>query len=494
MNSRIIAKTVGGLAFLMSLAMAVCWVFAWWKSTQEGAGPIDQAAFKALGVSTAISTGVGVLLFLAGWGCAHELLRREAMVIVGSSWVCVSLLGSLPYILCEPGLGVFDAIFESVSGFTTTGSTVMTDIEAFPQAILLWRSLTQWLGGIGILVVFVAVLSFLGVGSRSIMQQESSLNISDAGVSRIQDVAFRLLKVYLALTAVCLVGLVVLGMPAFEAVCHAFCTIATGGFSPKNASIGHYQDLRIELWIAVFMFLSSIGFMLYVFLANCRWERLKAEEEARLYLFLVLFAVLAIALDLHFASTHYEYSKALRDGFFNVVSIGSTTGFAVSDYDQWPLFTKMLLMVMMLVGGCAGSTAGGIKMNRVILFAKIANREMVRSFRPNQVFRIKLNGMVPDEQVFVTTSFFIALGFALSGISGIIVALLEPDLNMISTIGCVFATLFNIGPGFDAVGPTQNFAFLNPATKMLLSFLMVLGRLEFFALLVLFVPSLWKRY
>ena len=219
------------------------------------------------------------------------------------------------------------------------------------------------------------------------MQQESSLNISDAGVSRIRDVAFRLLKVYLALTAVCLIGLYLLGMPLFESVCHAMCTIATGGFSPKNASVGHYGDVWIELWIAAFMFLSSIGFMLYVFLTNRRWSRLKAEEEAKYYFFLILFAVLAIALDLHFASTHFGYEKALRDGFFNVVSIGSTTGFCVSDYDQWPLFSKMLLMVMMLVGGCAGSTAGGIKMNRVILFAKIANREMIRSFRPNQVFR-----------------------------------------------------------------------------------------------------------
>jgi len=494
MNARIIIKTLGVLAILMGLAMGACWLYSWIVVKTEGSNELNLSACQALGISTGTIIGIGFLMYLAGIRCKHELLRREAMIIVGLSWISVSLLGALPYWLCEPGLGVFDSIFESVSGFTTTGSTIMNDIEAFPKAILLWRSVTQWLGGIGILVVFVSVLSFLGVGSRSIMQQESSLNISDSGASRIRDVAFTLLKVYLALTAVCLFGLILLGMPLFEAVCHAMCTIATGGFSPKNLSIGHYDDVWIELWIAIFMFLSSIGFMLYVFFINRRWERLKAEEEARYYLILIIFAVLAIALDLHFAETHFGYGKALRDGFFNVVSIGSTTGFCVSDYDQWPLFTKMLLMVMMLVGGCAGSTAGGIKMNRIILFAKIANREMIRSFRPNQVFRIKLNGMAPDEKVFVTTSFFIALGFALSGAAGIMVSLLEPDLNMISTIGCVFATLFNIGPGFDAVGPSQNFAFLGSDTKMVLSFCMILGRLEFFALLVLFVPSLWKKY
>tara|TARA_R110000850_G_scaffold169388_10_gene294661 strand:+ start:1488 stop:2972 length:1485 start_codon:yes stop_codon:yes gene_type:complete len=494
MNPRIIAKTLGVLAILIGVTMAACWLFAWLQINHEGATELNRSASRALGISTGITVGVGCLLYLTGIGCAHELLRREAMIIVGLSWIAISLLGALPYLFCSPNLDAFDAIFESVSGFTTTGSTIMTDVEQYPDAILLWRSVTQWLGGIGILVVFVAVLSFLGVGSRSIMQQESSLNISDAGASRIRDVAFTLLKVYLALTVVCLAGLIGLGMPIFEAVCHAMCTIATGGFSPKNASIGYYQDFWIELWITVFMFLSSIGFMLYVFFTNRRWERLKSEEEARYYLVLILAAVLAIALDLHFASTHYGYGKSLRDGFFNVVSIGSTTGFCVSDYDQWPLFSRILLMVMMLVGGCAGSTAGGIKMSRIILFVKIANREMIRSFRPNQVFRIKLNGVAPDEKVFVTTSFFIALGFALSGIACIVVSLFEPDLNMISTIGCVFATLFNIGPGFEAVGPTQNFAFLSPATKMVLSFLMILGRLEFFALLVLIVPSLWKRY
>ena len=216
--------------------------------------------------------------------------------------------------------------------------------------------------------MFVAVLSFLGVGSRSLVQQESSINISDAGAARIRDLAFALLKVYLTLTAICLLGLWALGMPLFEAVCHAMCTIATGGFSPKNLSIGHYNDLGIELWIALFMFLSSIGFMLYIFALNKNWRRLKAEEEARYYLILLTVAIIAIALDLMFASTHFGYQRALHDGFFNVVSLASTTGFADSDYAEWPLFSKILLMVVMLIGGCAGSTAGGVKMNRVILF------------------------------------------------------------------------------------------------------------------------------
>ena len=494
MNFRIVLKILGILAILIGITMGACWGYAAWVADQADATAHDICARNAMGKSIGISIGFGLFLYLVSLGGKTEVLRREAILIVGLSWIQVSLLGMLPYLLCEQGLGFFDAFFESVSGFTTTGSTIMTDVESFPDAVLLWRSVTQWLGGIGILVVFVAVLSFLGAGSKSLVAQESSLNISDARTSRIRDVAFALLKVYLILTAICAVGLVVLGMPAFEAICHSMCTIATGGFSPKNLSIGHYQDLEIEMWIALFMFLSSIGFMLYVFVVTGNWKRLRKEEEAKYYLILVLVAVFAIALDLMLASTHFGYRQALRDGFFNVISISSTTGFGVSDYSKWPLFSQMLLMLLMLIGGCAGSTAGGIKMNRVILYLKTAQRELVRSFRPNRVFRIRLNGIAPDEQALTTTSFFIALGFVISGAACVVVSLLEPDLNMISTIGCVFATLFNIGPGFEAVGPMENFGFLNPATKMVLSFLMILGRLEFFALLVLFVPSLWKKY
>ena len=254
MNFRIIAKTLGVLSVLIGVTMAACWGYAeydYHAGTQE---ILEHAASKALGISTAISVGFGLILYLTGIGSSNEVLRREAIVIVGISWILVGLLGALPYYLCEPGLGVFESIFESVSGFTTTGSSVMNDIESFPRSILMWRSVTQWLGGIGILVVFVAVLSFLGVGSRSLVQQESSLNISDSGAARIREVAFTLLKVYLTLSLVCCLGLIALDMPVFEAICHAMTTIATGGFSPKNTSIGHYQDVWNETRTVSFNF------------------------------------------------------------------------------------------------------------------------------------------------------------------------------------------------------------------------------------------------
>lgn len=494
MNFRIIAKTLGVLSLLIAVSMGICALYAVYEAGQPEARAVDASATKALGLATLFSTVFGVVLYLIGRKTPNDILRREAMVMVGVAWFLVSGLGAIPYILCEPGLPVIGSFFESVSGFTTTGSSVMTDIESFPKAILLWRSVSQWLGGIGILVVFVAILSFLGVGCRSLVKQESSLNISDAGVSRIREVTWILLKVYVSLTLLCSVGLFLIGMPVFEAVCHGLTTMATGGFSPKNASLAHYDSVWIEAWIGLFMFLGSVSFMIYVFLIKRRWERLKAEEEAKYYFLMLLLFFVIILVDLVVVKKGMTAGHAAREAFFNVLSVSSTTGFGASDYDQWPHSSRMMLLILMAVGGCAGSTAGGIKMNRVILFAKIAMRELARSFRPNLVHRIKLNGVSPDEQVFVTTSFFIALAGVVAGVAVLLVSLLQPALDFESSVGSVFATLFNVGPGLGAVGPTDNFAFFNPATLLLLSFLMVLGRLEFIAVLVLLVPSLWRKY
>ncbi len=497
MNLRIVCKTLGILAILIGLTMGLCWLYAWieWRGNET-----DEAArsvARALGISTGITMGTGLVMYLSGLGCPNEVLRREAIVIVGLSWVQAGLFGALPYTLSTPGLDPVGAFFESVSGFTTTGASVMREVEAFPRPILLWRSVTQWLGGIGILVVFVAVLSFLGVGSRSLVQQESSLNISASGISRIRDLAASLLKVYLILSLLCYLGLLFFGMGHFDAVCHAMATIATGGFSTKNLSIAHFQSPAIEIWLTFFMFLSAIGFMFYIFVANRRWSRVRAEEEGRYYLFLVAGAGLLVYANLLLASGEAagtDGAALFRETFFNVVSISSTTGFALTDYDRFPLFSRMLLILLMLIGGCAGSTAGGLKMNRVLLYAKISARELVRSFRPNQVFRIRLNGVVQDERVFLGTSFLIALGFVLTGFSLIAVSALEPTLDLFSVVGAVIGTLWNIGPGFGMVGPTGNFSSLHSTTHLLLAFLMILGRLEFFAILALFVPSLWRKY
>ncbi len=494
MNFGIIFKTLGVIAILVSFGMAGCLAFAWMDWHRGASLEREWSAIIALSKSTGITFGVGFILAAAAWRSRNEIYRREGLIIVGLCWLLASALGALPYVFSEPNLRFVPALFESVSGYTTTGSTVMSDIESFPKAILLYRALTQWLGGIGILVVFVAVLSFLGVGGKSIVQAESSLDLSDTGRSRVRDVAFLLVKVYLVLTVACVGGLLLLGMKPFEAICHGFCAVSTGGFSPKNSSVGHYDNVWIEAWIALFVFLSSIGFMLYIYLIGRKKERLKNEEEARYYVMLLSAATLIITLDLAHFDPELNFWQALRIVYFNILSVCSTAGFGVGDYDLWPLSSKILLALLMLIGGCAGSTAGGLKMNRVLLFKKIAIREFIQTYRPSRVFPIRLNGRAPDSRVFVTTSFYLAMALLIALFSCVAVAYLEPSLDLTSVIGCVLGTVFNIGPGFGAVGPTDNFGHLNSVTLVLLSFLMVLGRLEFFALLVLFLPSLWKRY
>lgn len=503
MNFGRLAKVLGFLTLLVGVLMLLvsAYGFVEWRRHPDISGNL--AAFRSLGVSSVITLVAGCLLLACGWGVSNEFLRREALAIVGLSWFLTALFGAMPYYLFEPGegpgLGVAESFFESMSGFTTTGATIMKDIEAFPRAILLWRSVSQYLGGIGILVLFVSVLSFLGVGGRrSMMAQESSLNISESRASKIGQTAFGLLGVYLVLSVVCFIGLVALGMPVFDSVCHTFTAISTAGFSPKNDSIGHYDHLGIEIWIACFMLLGSVSFLLYILIVKRNKDerdvkRIRREEEGKFYLIIVLIAVIAVALDLEVEGWG-AFLACLRECFFMVISVSTTTGFGNTDYDEWSTFSKIVLWVLMVMGGCAGSTAGGLKMNRMLLLKRLVTQELIQSFRPHQVFKIKLNGVAPDQRVMVQTSMFISIAIVIFGFSLILVSLIEPHLDFESVIGAVTGCLFNIGPGFGEVGPTDTYADLNRSTMVFLSILMAMGRLEFFAVLVLFIPSLWKKY
>ncbi len=496
MDFRVLAKVLSVLLFLVALAMGICLVFAfledWWG--------MESPAIKALEISAGITAGAGLILYflslirIQGKKARKEILRREAIAIVGLAWIFSALFGSLPYMFCEPSLSFPKAFFESMSGFTTTGSTTIADLNHYPDSILLWRALTQWLGGIGIVVMFVAVLSFLGVGSRSLMQHESSVNINEGTRSRIHDVAWALLKVYVLLTVLCGLGLWRLGMTPFDAVTHAFTTISTGGFSTRNESIGYYNSLAIEGWLTLFMLLGGVSFMLYVFVTSGKWKRLGKEEEAKFYLLLLIVVTLCISLNLWLSGQATSMLGGLRSCFFTVVSISTTTGFGTEDYNQWPVFSKWMLMILMFIGGCAGSTAGGVKMNRVILFFKISRHELVKSFRPKQVFSLKINGLQLDSGIRSQTTFFLILAVFIWGVGTVSLSLIEPSMDLQTSMGAGAATMFNIGPGFGDLGPTSTFADLHPTSLFILSLLMTLGRLEIFAVLVLFMPSLWRKY
>ncbi len=490
MNLRLLSKLMGTLLLLLGGAMFICLGVAYLLDVRhEGFDSIE-----SFWISSVMTASTGVLLIFLGRDEKSELLRKEAIAVVGLSWLVCSAFGALPYIFSEARLTPTEAFFEAVSGFTTTGASVFSDVESLPRSVLFWRSFTQWLGGLGILVLFVALLTYLGVGSKALFRHESSAKSGEGVQARIRDVAARLWQIYLGLTVICTLGLVVLGMSLFDAINHSFAAISTGGFSTRNASIAAFDSLAIELWIVLFMLLGGISFMLYAWLLRGKWERWKKEEETKAFLFIVGASTLIIALDLWALGMEESFGRALRNSLFQVVTIITTTGFATADFDHWPHFSRLALLFLMCIGGCAGSTSGGIKVSRWLLFFKIVRQETIVAFRPNQVIRLSLNGNATDDQLKAQTVFFIALAGVTVALGTGLVSLFEPGLNIETCLSAVMASLFNIGPGLSAVGPTQNFGFLSPLSQIVLSVMMILGRLEFFALLVLFVPTLWKRY
>ncbi|MFC5049979.1 TrkH family potassium uptake protein [Rubritalea spongiae] len=494
MNLRILAKILGALLLLESIAMFLCAVFTW-LDPRCACDWSMMALMKSAGITAAFGGG----LVLLGWGKINKIPRREGVVIVGLGWILSGIFGGLPYLFGQPAMTPADALFESVSGFTTTGSTVMTDIEAWPRGILMWRSVTQWLGGLGILVLFVALLSYLGVGTKSLFRNESSFQTGEASTARIRDTAISLWRVYLAITSLCILGLKAMGLTWYNAVSHGFTAVSTGGFSPHNASIGYYADWGngwlIELWLSLFMLICSVSFLIWVVIVRKRWKRLRSEEEGKWFFLLCFSAALMIAIGIA-AKDMEGFWPALRHAWFIVVSIASTTGFGTVDYEQWPGFALVLIAMLMLLGGCSGSTAGGLKVSRLLVMIRTARFEVVKAFRPHKVFKMQVNGNSIDPEARSQTVIFICLYCFLVVFASLIMGILEfvNDIDLVTSVGAVFATLPNIGPGFGEVGPTKNFAHFLPATKVFLSLLMILGRLELYAVLVLFIPSLWRKY
>ena len=493
MNFRVMARVLGVLFTLESVAMLVCGLFAYLDPHDAGS-----RGLMPLLVAAGVSCLLGLILILSGGKLSNRIPRREGILIVGLGWVFSAVLGSIPFVIGEPNLSPAAALFESVSGFTTTGATVISDLTEWPRAILLWRSVMQWLGGLGILVLFVALLSGSG-GAKFLFRNESSFQSEQASTARIHDTALNFLIVYVALTAVCLLGLKGLGLGWFDAVAHSFTTVATGGFSPHNESIAYFSNfangLLIEIWIAIFMFLGSTSFLVYVVIKSGRWKELRRLEEVRWYFLLVVMGILA-AWAVGTMGGGMGALEALRGAVFTVVSIASTTGYVTANYEQWPVATYFIILALLLVGGCAGSTSGGLKVSRLILLIRAAWQEVVKAFRPNQIMAMRVNGNQIDDVARAQTVLFIAIFALMSLGSMVVVAVIETSqgIDFATTVSAVLATFGNIGPGYGDVGPTDNYGQFQPSTQLFLSLLMIMGRLELYAILVFFVPAVWKKY
>jgi trk system potassium uptake protein TrkH len=440
-------------------------------------------------LAASITGGIGLFFILRGRGSEDKMGVRESFVIVAAGWVLASLLGALPFWFAEIVPGYTDALFEAISGLTTTGSSIIADVEILPQSILLWRSLTHWLGGMGIIVLFIILLPNTGFGAVHLYNAEVPGPLSKRIMPRIRDTAITLWRIYTFLTLLLIILLKLAGMSWFDAVNHAFSTISAGGFSTKNTSIIYYDSLVIELIIVAFIIIAGGNFRIYLEAWRKKSFKPFRNTEYIVYLLIVFGATLLIGAGLalgHGQSLDY----VARHSLFQVVSLITGTGFASSDYDQWPALTKLILFVLMFVGGCAGSTTGGMKISRIMLLTKNAWSMLRRGIHPQAVSNIKLEGKVIEPAALNMVSVFFFLYVGIFGIASIIIA--GTGLEPFDAMSAVAASLGNVGPGFGIVGPTTTFAEVTILGKWVLSLCMLLGRLEFFTLLILIRWEFWR--
>ncbi len=446
-------------------------------------------AADAFLLSSSTSLAVGLLLFKGCRG-GTEFSVREGFAIVTFGWLFYALFGALPFVLSGAIPSPLDAVFETMSGFTTTGSTILKVIEGLPESILFWRALTHWLGGMGIIVLSLAILPMLGVGGMQLFKAEVPGPTADRLKPRIQDTAKLLWGVYLLLTAAQTLLLMLGGMNFYEALCHAFATLATGGFSTRNTSVAAYDSAYIDGIITLFMFLAGINFSLHYHALRGRPREFFRNEEFRLYLAITLGAIAALVY-FNQGTAYASLPENLRYSAFQVASILTTTGFGTADFELWPLPAQFLLVLLMFVGGCAGSTSGSVKVARILLLFKHVRNQLFKLIHPKAVRLVKLGETPVDRDVMQAILGFFALYLGI--FVGASLLMTATGMDILSAATAVIATLGNIGPGLGSVGPMDNFAHVSSFGKGVLTCCMLLGRLELFTVLVLLFPSFWKK-
>lgn len=419
-----------------------------------------------------------------------EIGHREGFVIVSMSWLLASAIGSLPYYLSGAIPSFLDAFFEAMSGFTTTGASILAEVEPLGESLLFWRSLTHWLGGMGIIVLSVAILPFLGIGGMQLVQAEMAGPVKDRLAPRMQDTARILWTVYVVMTGTLVILLLCVGIDFYRAINHAMATIATGGFSTMTASVAGFNNLWVEIILIVFMLASGVNFTLYYRLYKRKWRDFFQDEELRFYLAIVFTVMLLVTLINFFKGSYETFAESLRGSTFAVASIATTTGFATDDFDKWDTASKFLLMVVMLFGGMAGSTSGGLKQVRTLLFLKFSMMQIKKYIHPRSVETLKINGARLSSEIIQGVLGFLSMYMAFFFIATLLISIQGGDL--VTNTTAVITTLNGCGPGLVDVGPSKNFAHLSNISKMVLIICMLAGRLELYTLVILTVPGLWK--
>ena len=477
MNIKLVLKLVGRVLLLEAAALAV---------------PLAVALIyreDPLPFLLAIAIVAAVGLALSALPAKSQFFTREGFVAVGLIWIFTGLVGALPFMFCGYFATPMDAIFESCSGFTTTGSTILPEIESLPRGILFWRAFTHWLGGMGVLVLATAILPRLGIRSHYLTQAETPGPVFSKLVPKQSQTSKILYTMYFALTALEALCLKIAGMPLYDALIHSFSTAGTGGFSNRNASVGAYDSVAIDVIITVFMLLFSINFAVYFLILTKKWREALASDELRFFLSVVAGAT--VVLTLFNLGVYSSVGESLRYASFQVAAIISTTGFGTADFVLWPQFSQMIIVLLMFCGASAGSTGGGMKCSRVLLLLRGLRREIHRITHPRCVEVVKLDGKLVSEATLHTLLVFL----------GAYVTTVFAAALIISLDGCSFAVSFsaaltcvsNVGPGLEAIGPSGNFAAFSGLSKGVMSLCMIVGRLEIFPILVLLSPSTWRR-
>lgn len=419
---------------------------------------------------------------------ATSLYTHEGFVTVALSWIIMSVFGAMPFVLSGDIPSYVDALFETISGFTTTGSSILANVEVLSHANLFWRSFTHWIGGMGVFVFIMAILPLMGGSTMNLMKAESPGPSVSKLVPHVKDTAKILYGMYLAITVAEIILLCVFGMPLFDSLCTTFGTVGTGGFGIKNSSIAAYSP-ALQNIVTVFMILSGINYSFYFLVLSKRVKDAFHIEEVRWYLLIILIAVGAIIYDIR--HLYPTISETARHAFFQVGSIITTTGYATTDFDLWPSMSKTILVVLMFIGACAGSTGGGMKISRLVILFKTIKKELSLISHPREVRKIRMDGHVVEHSILRNSNVFLVIYFVLLLGSTLLVSIDEFDFT--TNFTAVVSALNNIGPGLNLVGPTQNFSLFSPFSKVVLMFDMLAGRLELFPMMTLLIPSTWKR-
>ena len=483
-NFKTIGHTLGAIWCLLALLLGIVSIVGL---------IISDPAASGIGLSSLITLISGAAMWFFCRDSEREIHKREGYLVVSLGWLTVGLFSALPYWMTIDNLPVIDAIFESISGLTTTGATIYTDIESLPHTILLWRSITQWIGGMGIIVLTVAIFPLLGIGGVELFVAESPGPTSNKIHPRIKETAKRLWLIYVSLTVVLIAILKIEGMSIFDAINHGMTTIATGGFSTKNASLGHWDVPMIHYTVLIFMFIAGINYTLIYYSLKGKFRKVWSSDEFKTYLIATFLLILGITISIHNYGQE-SWESSFRDASFQIVSIITTTGFVTADYTAWHASITILFFTLLFAGACAGSTSGGIKFIRHLVFAKNSALEFKRLLHPNSLIRLKIDQKIVAPRILTHVLVFLLIYLLFFLVGSIVMTSILSDWEqpLLTGVGSVATTLGNVGPAIGQVGPMDNFAAIPPLGKGVLCFLMLIGRLELFSILILFTPYFWR--